>query len=473
VSFKKLETESSSPPVCMVDKAVSVLGPLEEWERKELQNSSSDFGDTCFNIADMKQTSIPRTMKWLKMSAEEGNDKGMFTYGGLLGLNPDLEYKRDEAAWWVKRVKDDELVAKVGSVDSDGSQSRRFITRLLLSGSLSKNQDSVLYRSFFCSGLREVHLLPLLSKYLVEEKKREEEKRNESLTLLRFSITSLTNISYLIYNNTSYFGDFTFYLSYDNQYMCFLPLLFSLFPNVTSLSVSSTSRSDQKHFDLSVLQQVDTSKLERLGVFNCSYDSLSPLSLCNLSSLHGLAVHGFPDGRDGFHPLNGLSSDITKSLKTLGLTSCHLKDLSPLSGFDLSFLETLNLYGNPDLSSLSPLRGSDLYSLQSLTLDRTNISDLSPLCECKGLALEELQLSDTPIEDLSPLSLLDLSRLKKPIMLEMTKVSDLSPLLNFSYDGVEVDISDTPAEKKMEEDGLKSPQMIGKVMVKWSLSFSY
>ena len=75
--------------------------------------------------------------------------------------------------------------------------------------------------------------------------------------------------------------------------------------------------------------------------------------------------------------------------------------------------------------------------------------------------------SETPIEDLSPLSLLDLSRLTDEIKLEGTKVSDLSPLENISYDGVELYNTDTPAAKKMEEEGLISPQMIGKVKVMW------
>ena len=470
MSFKKDTVDPPSSLDNMVEKVISVIGPLEDWESEELKKSSGDFGRTCYDISNMKQSSIPRTMKWLKMSAEDGWEQGILVYGGLLyGLNRDLQYKGDEAAWWVKRVKDKDMVKKVGSFDSDASRARRHLTRLFLSGSLSKNQDSVLYRSFFRSSLREVHLLPLISKYLVGEEKREE-KREERENSVK-DVKSLVDISLFVFSSSSSFTSMvTIYMRDYNQFLCFLPLLFSLSPNLKRLSLDRGrlpfSHSVFPHIDLSLLQQVNTSKLEKLNISRCSFDSLSPLSLCDLSSLRSLTISQFPKG-DGFHPLNGLSSEITRSLKKLTVFDSNLKDISPLSDCDLSSLESLNLHWNGSLSSLSPLRGSDLSSLKYLNLSDTNISDLSPLCECKGLALEELDLHETPIEDLSPLSLLDLSRLKKPIDLQRTKVSDLSPLENISYDGVEVNISDTPAMKKMVEEGLESPQTIGKVKVMW------
>ena len=480
----------------MIEKAVSMIGPLEEWERAEMEARSTNkgFGTTCYDIANMKQTSIPRTMKWLKMSAEDGHAEGTWIYGGLLyGLNPDLLYKRDEAAWWLKRVKDEVMMKKVGSFDSDGLRARRHVVRTLLSGSLSKNQDSVIYRSFFRSGLREVHLLPLISKYVIEEK--EEEKRDMSEIGDKAHVSSLVNISSIILSSSSSFTSLYIDMKYDNQFLCFLPLLFSLSPNIKILKLIGKSADRSSHVDLSLLQQTDTSKLETLCIITCTYNSLSPLSLCDLSSLHTLSFYYFPEGYllgtlsgfakyimrgfihyfpklGGLHPLNGLSSDITRSLKKLELFDCHLKDLSPLSDCDLSSLEKLTLRYNRSLSSLSPLRGSDLSSLKNINLDHTNISDISPLCECKGLALEVFNLSHTSIEDLSLLSHLDLSRLKRPINVGHTKVSDLSPLENISCDGVEGEFTDTPVMWNLESKGLKSPQMSGKVTVRWQ-SYEY
>ena len=446
----------------MIDKATLAIGPLEPWEREVLEKSSYDFGRSCFSIADMKQTTIERTIKWLKLSAEGGYGIGMMCYASILyGLNPNIQYMGDESAIWVREYQDDECLEEMGSFDPDGSRSRRFFTRTLLSGSLSKNQDSVLYQSFFRSGLREVHLLPLISKYLVEEK-RENVKVDPSPS--NITVFNLSDISQIAFSDTSSITHLTVLVTRDNQYMCFLPFLFSLLPNLKELRLEGTESVEREKIDLSFLQQVDTSKLNRLDIFACSFDSLSPLSLCDLSSLHTLFIFLF---RKGNGALNGLSSDITRSLKNLELSICNIEDLSPLSDCDISALETLDVSVNESLSSLSPLRGSDLSSLKHINISSTRISDLSPLCECKGLALEELNLYETHIEDLSPLSLLDLSRLKKPINLERSKVSDLSPLENISYDGVEVDISGTPAMKKMEEEGLRSPQTISKVEVMW------
>ena len=440
-------------------KAWGYFSNLGKWEISVL-NRTAEFGDACYEIS-RGQTSPSLSMKWLKISVNEGERKGIEPYAGLLyALHHEVEYMGDEAAWWMRQL--DEEIRKKLIFDQSGSRARRFLTRLLLSGSLSKNQDSVIYRSFFHSGLREVHLLPLISKYLVEEK-REEESEEEGEE--RQEVSSLLDISSIVFSSSSSsITSLTINMKYDNQFLCFLPLLFSLLPNLTRLELTSSGFIHRT--DLSFLQQVNTSKLERLQISSCSFDSLSPLSLCDLSSLHSLTIKNFPE-RDGLHPLNGLSSDITRSLKTLRLVKCHLEGLSPLSDCDLSSLEHLDLTFNRSPSSLSPLRGSDLSSLKSLNLDGTNISDLSPLCECKGLALEELCLRETPFEDLSSLSLLDLSRLKNPINLTETKVSDLSPLENISYDGVVVSVYDTPIAKSMEEQGLNRYLKRGKVTVLW------
>ena len=468
MSVEQLDVHSSFNAVSNVDKAISIFGEVDEQERKILGKTSYTFGGACFKISGEKKSTIVQSMKWLKMSAEEGYQEGVFVYGCLLfRLNPDLQYLGDEGAWWLTRVEDMKLFEKVGNVhfDSDGLRARRHLTRTLLSGSLSKNQDSVLYRSFFHSGLREVHLLPLISKYLIEEKKIEVDHVDHDTSITEICLHSINDVSKITFMDTSSITSLSMCMKLNNHLLRSLPLLFFLFPNMSKLTLFASQTKTEEKVDLSLLQKVNTSKLEILHLDRCVYDSLSPLSLCDLSSLHTLKVYRFSNHE--LDPLEGLSSDITRSLKEFELTMSVLQDLSPLSGCDLSSLEKLNLEYSGSLSDLSPLRGSDLSSLKSLTLDFSKVSDLSPLCECKGLALEEINLSRTPIEDLSPLSLLDLSCLKQPIYLSNTKVSDLSPLENISCDGVEVHIKGTPAARRMLEEGLVSPQTVGRVTVTW------
>ena len=457
------DLNSSSLIQCNYNMAVSVVGPLEDWEAKNLAATPTYFGLKCFEIAT-KQTTTERTMKWLLLGTEIGDSDSTMTYATFLsGLNPDLIYKGDEAALWCNQTKlYDHSWLTVSYFDPSRSRVRRHLTRLLLSGSLSKNQDSVLYRSFFRSNLREVHLLPLISKYLKKELR---VGRDCAYVRVDLSITSLFDIASVVSRDVSSVISLKLFLESDNQFLCFLPLLFSHLLNLKDVSFRSCGDGTPK-LDLSFLHHVDTSKLNSLELSSCIFDSLSPLSLCDLSSLHTLTISWFPEV-DGLHPLNGLSSDITRSLKYIFVSDSHLEDLSPLSDCDLSSLEELTFSHNTSLSDLSALRGSDLSSLTSFRCDSTNISDLSPLCECKGLALEELLLSGTLVADLSPLSLLDLSHLKWPVALQFTNVSDLSPLENISYDGVEVNISGTPAGEKMEEEGLESPQTIGRVEVVW------
>ena len=464
MSIEGAATDSCLPSIGMVEKATHAIGSLEEWEIADLRDSVYDFGRTCYNVANKQQNSPIRMKKWLRLSAEEGYGEGKVSYIALLrGLNPELQYVGDEAAWWVKRVKDKWLLWKLRSFDSDGSPARRHLVRTLLSGSLFKNQHSVLYRSFFRSGLREVHLLPLISKYLVEEMREEKTTwdRNDK-PRRKTDILSLSDIASIDFSSSSSATSLRISMEYDNQYVCLFPLFLPLFPNLHQLNFVGP-RSSQTHLDLSFFQHV-TSKLSQLTLLGCSFDTLSPLSLCDLSSLHSLTIECFPH-RDGLHPLKGLSSDITRSLNTLEVSQCHLEDLTPLSGCDLSSLTRLKVFGSSSLSDLSPLRGSDLSSLKYIDLRYSNISDLSPLSECRGLALESFHLSFTPIEDLSPLSLLDLSCLKEPIHLEKSHVADLSPLENISYDGVRLIITHTPAMKKLKGGGLESPQTIGKVKV--------
>ena len=445
-----------------IETVEGVVGKLEDWERQLFLNLDI-MGSACVRAAE-KQTTIERTMKWLQLGAMSGDRHDMIVYAGLLhASNSSVEYKRDEAAWWVTRVESKRLRGNI--FYSDGPRARRFLTRLLLSGSLSKNQDSVLYQSFFRSSLREVHLLPLISKYLVGEEKERTNHVSSSVSPPSMrTIGSLFDLSSSLIQDCSSLTSLTVFLETKSSLLLFLPLLLSQCSGSLSDVTLMGETGQTPNLSLSLFQQVDTSRLQRLRLVNCSYDSLSPLSLCDLSSLISLTVEAFPKSQR--HPLNGLSSDITRSLQKLAFIY-FFNDISPLSGCDLSSITSLSFENATSLSDLSPLRGSDLSSLRTITLTNTNVSDLSPLCECKGLILEYIHLYGSSIEDLSPLSLLDLSRLRQLINLTYTKVSDLSPLENISYSGVEVFIRGTPAVIKMEEKGLGPPQMVGNVKVLW------
>ena len=471
MSLKDIGLKDALQDTERMRRALSVFVELDDWERDILLTHYFSFDVACFEAAK-KQTTIPRAIKWLQLGAEEGHIYATLIYASLLqGVYPGLQYKGDEAAYWLKQGEQIDIISSgyfklnIFSFDPNGSRARRFLTRLLLSGSLSKNQDSVLSRSFFRSGLREVHLLPLILKFLPKE----EIDGSRLLIFERETIdfNRLTVLPLIIFQGTSYTKSLTLSLEADNQYICYLSIFFSRCPNLKMLKFNSHVHPTPS-VDLSYLQQADTSKLESLVLSRVRYQSLSSLSLCNFSSFHTLCISNYHISHlDGLHPLNGLSSDISRSLKTLQVNHSDIKDLSPLSDCDLSSLEELLLYNNRSLSDLSALRGSDLSSLKYLNLQCTSVSDLSPLCECKGLALEKITLSCASIIDLSSLSLLDLSCLKACIYLDYTKVSDLSPLENISYEGVEVYIPSTPAANKMKEEGLKSPQTIGKVTVKW------
>ena len=466
------EVDTSLSPGNCIERVVSFMGYLDDWEKEIIQSpvdifgDPNDFGSACLHIAS-NQTTSERTIKWLQLGTKSGDERVIVSYASFLyGSNSYLNYKGDEAALWLAS-RSKRRLRNFDNFDPFDVRARRFFTHSLLLGSLSKNQNTSLYRSFFHSGMREVYLLPLISKYIVsvDEKKKKRDIPDNIVTSSIAVISSLLRMSEIVFNDTSFINSLTLIIKPNNQFLfCLLPLLLSHIPNVKELKFQRAFGAPK--LSLSFLQQADTSKLTLLDFEKCSYDSLSPLSVCDLTSLQGLCIRQFPRV-EGLHPLNGLSSDITRSLKSLEVSVSYLKDLSPLSYCDLSSLEELRLLWNTYLSDISALRQSDCSSLTTLSLEGSTVSDISPLCDCKGLALHKINISRSAIEDLSPLSLLDLSRLERPINLSETKVSDLSPLENISYDGVEVDISGTPAAKEMKKEGLESPQMIGKVKVMW------
>ncbi len=144
--------------------------------------------------------------------------------------------------------------------------------------------------------------------------------------------------------------------------------------------------------DLTPLSGANLDKLERLYMWSCEIEDISPLS------------------------------DLT-SLKFLFLYGNQIVDLSPLSG--LTELDEL-LLGNNSIVDVTPLAGLD--NLTHLHLHNNELEDLSPLSGLKGL--EGLNLRETGISDVSPISgLTALERLHLELN-EITDVSTLSGLTN-------------------------------------------
>jgi len=96
---------------------------------------------------------------------------------------------------------------------------------------------------------------------------------------------------------------------------------------------------------------------------------------------------------------------VPQRLHSLGLARTGLGDLQLVASCSL---DSLDVSGNPGLSSLDPLRG--MTTLRELDLSDTKVTDLEPLA---GLKLENLSLRNTPVDQISclpsmPLQVLDL-----------------------------------------------------------------
>lgn len=493
------QIESSSTPPSHQYKELPVVGVVEEWEQKILHDlrDPTQLGKQCLNIAEL-QTSFHRVMQWVQLGVWADCEHSIVLYTALVyASTPDIEYKVDEVALMLSRVKDKRLLRESGAFDPHFFHARRGIVRTLLSGSLKKNNQSHLYTSFFRSSMTETHLLPLISKYLVPIKREVSHSHHYNTTPTHLYMSGWRDISRLfLLNDLSRVSCLSIPMKTNNYMMCFLPLFLSHCPALKRIifELPYVPRGSPKTFevDLSLLTRVDTSKLEQLMFSNCSALSLSPLSHCDLSSLQSLILGFGSPSTFSLQSLEGLTNRNTSALEKLelsclrlndisALSSCnlsHLKklqffqcrdlsNLSPLSDRDLPSLEVLSLNGCRSLTDLSPLRGKDLSSLKHLHLQCTNVSDLSPLCESKAFAPHTLNLHSTPIDDLSSLSQLDLSQLTSVLVMCNTQVLDLSPLETIPYPGVVLDIRSTPAAIRFVEEGLKSPQTIGNVKVQF------
>jgi internalin A len=111
-------------------------------------------------------------------------------------------------------------------------------------------------------------------------------------------------------------------------------------------------------------------------------------------------------------------------LTELNLSQCDLTEI-PKEVSELTWLETLNLWGNKELSDLTPL--TNLTQLQQLNVFDTQVSDLTPLTNLTQL--QKLNVFDTQVSDLMPLT--NLAQLQLLDVSE-TEVRDLTPLTNLT-----------------------------------------
>lgn len=440
---------------------------MQPWEGKELEDSTRDIAMSCTLIAAC-QTSLSKAKLWLQAGIRVGTyeSRNVQTYLAAITFasEPDAKFKGDEAIFSVGRNLPP-------GCDPTGFRSRRCLVRTLLSGSLEKNNSSTLYRSFFSSHMREVHLLPLVASYIIPIKGEGKEKETFlKRTLKHEHISNIRYLPRLLFEDTSGVQSLDIYMRCTNHLLAFLPLLYSRMPNLTALDLQGEKR--EKDFSLNLLpclsHIVNPSKLEVLNIEGPFKDlSLSPLSLYNFCSLRKLrvVVNGHTKLLYGPRSLDGLNRNNTKSLKKLQIYSHQLEDISALSHCDLSSLEELSFSFCHPLSDLSPLRGVDLSSLTFLCLRNTSVSDISPLAQCIGLAPEHISLFCTPITDLSPLSRINLSRLKGRIDLCNSNVSDLSPLELIDHN-LEIGMSGSVAAKEAgNEKERPAAVTIGKVKV--------
>jgi Leucine-rich repeat (LRR) protein len=114
-------------------------------------------------------------------------------------------------------------------------------------------------------------------------------------------------------------------------------------------------------------------------------------------------------------------------LTTLTLQNTGVKDLSPLKGMPLKWLD---LAGSRGVSDISPLRG---LPLEYLNLSGLPVSDLSLLAGRKSL--KHLLLDSVPVSDLTPLRGLGVTHLS----IWGTKVTDLGPLKGLPLKSLRLD----------------------------------
>ena len=467
---KNVEERERSPGICdhvtFDMRAKKMLGVLsfvpsgfevKSWEYEALRKEK-DIGEACLKIAS-KQSCFERAISWLHIGTSSQFSEGLvcefLKVCFILAMKRHLTYKVREAGLNMMRLlplleekKDCDLefrypdnkislnpemftraallMKKARHLTVDPIVVPSFLVQTLLCGSLRRNETSSLNRSFFSSGLREVQLLPIIAGYLVEKtKKKEEEKEGSQGDKLISGGYRGRLIENLIEIGLSTIEDGNGQVFHDQllvkhiELVAFLPLLSPFLSATTSLCLGEYERFSRytwREFtlvlDLSILSQMDVSKLVNLRVKACVVHSLSPLSQCNFSVLESLSLDLTPL-QPSFKTLDGLTKNNTTSLKKLSISYARdLVDLSSLKDCDLSSLEELTFTGCPFLSDISCLENCSFPSLKTFDIDLTQISDLSVLSTWKGFSPINLVLDPCSIKDLSSLSQCDLSKLQ-------------------------------------------------------------
>jgi len=486
------------------ERILSLFGEVNESEKEILCRYRFDFAKGCILIAE-QQTSLAQTYRWLGMGADSNtlsSDKARTTEVILKYIQQKSNQRwNDEIALSLGQVKEkDEHFNYAPSFfqmfEPYRRRSYRCLRRLLFSGSLKRNRTSPLYHSFFYFGMRDPRMVPIIVDYVLgRSKKRKGSERdrpepgNEDMDVWERPVRTKEQFRYFvlpIVNDVSSFSDiFEEYflkdlplnlcgctyveIDYDNQMARFLSLILFCFGGNEKLCIvkGTKCKVDRPYFDLSSIKHSRSHHLEHIRFSGITIPSISPFAHTDLSSLVQITFGSLCESESivGLTSLNGLTKENTKNIKKLFFNCPDLKDISALSSCSLPCLTKIYFDGCSSLSDLSPLRGKDFSSLEKFSIGNTAVSDISPLCDCKGFPPPNVWFEGTLIEDLSPLCRMDLSRLEGSVSLQDTKISDLSPLENISYENVCLNIHNTPAAEKMKEDGLESPQMIGMVNV--------
>ena len=299
----------------------------------------TDIG-SAFELIASKERGEEEAHKWYKAGSEvntPGGERCKIIYIGKKYLNGS-EYYRDEAMTIASQIEILSDLSSGSTAERTNTRCRRFYLRVLLSGSLRKNQDSALHRSFFRSSMREIHLLPLLAKYLIEEKK-------NVVVQSRQEVRDTWNMYSLIFSDTSQLTSLSLQ---DQPKPSSAFLSSSLCPSLKRLKLSFSC-------DLSPLSgAVFSSTLNSLEILYCKTLSLSPLSTCHFPSLETLIIHDCK----GFTSLEGLTKTNTSALKVLTIEDCPvLEDISALSecGFTSPSLTRVSFRCCMKLADISPL----------------------------------------------------------------------------------------------------------------------
>ena len=429
-----------------------------------LIDEKQTISSVCLLISAL-QPSFNHTRAWLNAgtTSQTAGWEECSAYENILTYfsEKDIKYKRYDAALSLNLLLPRLLILLPRSDclrylrTNEVSSLQSFISITLLCGSLKKNKQTSLYRSFFSSKMTEVQLLPLIARYLYKgEKEREKEAgkpvlymeiETESETEYRYESTclnvdSLKDIStYLISSLPGYrlnsYGSLNFYFNQNYNLNAFAPLILSrsISPWATSWTFCGDegySKNQRFGFtDLSFLPHSPTSNITSLEFKSCCIPSLSPLSLCdfpNITSLEFLSCRGIPSlsplslcdfprlthltiqvsGKNNLKSLDGFTNSITQNLKELNLVCNDLSDISALRGCNFSRLQTLSLLACYPLSDLSPLVDMDFPSLTAVCLEQTQISDISVITTWKNFSPQTLNFHGSKVEDISPLSLL-------------------------------------------------------------------